>query len=72
MPWIAAAAAAFTFSSLWVLMAPEGQASAWALAASALGAVLAAGLALNRSQLARYRERHRPLAGPRRGARLPS
>lgn len=74
VPWVVAVAAAFAFSTLCVFMAPEGNVGGWALAASALSAALAAGLALNRSrdQLARYRDSHKQLAGPRRGAQLPS
>jgi hypothetical protein len=74
LPWVVAAAAAFAFVTLCLFMAPEGRVSAWALAASALSAALTAALVLNavpRDQLARYRARHKPLAGPRRGARLP-
>jgi ABC-type cobalamin transport system permease subunit len=74
LPWAVAAAAAFAFVTLCLLLAPEGRVSAWALAASALSAALTAAAVLNavtRDQLARYRARHKPLAGPRRGARLP-
>jgi ABC-type cobalamin transport system permease subunit len=74
LPWAVAAAAAFAFVTLCLLMAPEGRVSAWALAASALSAALTAAVVLNavtRDPLARYRARHKPLAGPRRGARLP-
>jgi hypothetical protein len=74
LPWAVAAAAAFAFVALCLLMAPEGRVSAWALAALALSAGLTAAVVLNavtRDQLARYRARHKPLAGPQRGARLP-
>jgi hypothetical protein len=74
LPWVIAAAAAFALVTLCLFMTPDGRIGTWALAASALSAALTAAAVLNaipRDPLARYRARHKPLAGPRRGARLP-
>ena len=73
--WVAAVSGAFAFGTLCVFGAPEGPISPWAIAASVSAAALTAGVALSRvqrDQLARYRRRHKPLSGPRGGARLPS
>jgi hypothetical protein len=72
--WGVAAAAAFAVSALGVIAAQDGKLSVWALVAFAWSAAMLAGLGHHLSQhdaATRYRQHHKPLAGPRPGAELP-
>lgn len=72
--WGAAAAAALAVSVLAVAAAQDGKLGVWALVAFAWSAALLAGFGHHLTQqdpISRYRQQHKPLAGPRPGAELP-
>lgn len=71
--WLAATALAVAACSVWLLGGPNAVASPWMVLPFALtgGLLIAvARYALRDSPRARYRRCHKPLAGPRPGARL--
>lgn len=73
---ILAVVVAFAVCALWIADAQSGTVSAWAIlpffwSAAAL-AVLGHYLARWRAPVTHYLARHKPLAGPREGAELPS
>jgi hypothetical protein len=73
--WALGAAIALALTGVSVLMAGEGLLPPWALVAFMWSAAMVAGLAHHLAApdpCTRYRLRHKPLAGPREGAQLPS
>ena len=74
LPWMLAAASAFSFSALLVFANPEDGIGHWGLAAFVLSVMLCVGLMLSQGRaghMARYRQRRGSLSGPKPGARLP-
>jgi len=73
--WALGAVVALILSAISIWWAQDGQMQAWALVSFVWSVAMLAGFAHHlgaRDALTRYRERHKPLAGPREGAQLPS
>jgi hypothetical protein len=73
--WTLGSAAALGLSTLSVLVAEDGRMSPWALVSFMWSVAMLAGLVHHlggQDAMTRYRLRHKPLAGPREGAQLPS
>jgi len=73
--WALGAAAAAGVSALGIVAAEEGRLAAWALVSLLWCAAMLSGLVHHLREgaaLDRYRLHHKPLAGPREGAQLPS
>lgn len=72
--WAVAAAGALALSVLSLMAAPDGVPGVWALLPFMLTAGILAGLVhvlARQDPATRYHLEHKPLAGPRPGARLP-
>jgi hypothetical protein len=73
--WALGAALALSVSGLSVMAAEDGRMTPWALVSFMWSVAMLAGLTHHlgaRDAMTRYRLRHKPLAGPREGAQLPS
>lgn len=73
--WLGATFCAFLLCGVWVLADPTGQPSPWAAAVmlSMTGVVMASiqWITQRADPVLRYQRTHKPLSGPRPGARLP-
>lgn len=73
--WALGAAAAAGVSAHWIVSAGDGRLTAWALVSLLWCVAMLTGFVHHLREgapLERYRLRHKPLAGPREGAQLPS
>ncbi|HWB44470.1 MAG TPA: hypothetical protein VG900_03450 [Hyphomicrobiaceae bacterium] len=73
--WFFAAAGLFMLGTLWAIGFGQGLQKVWPFIPVLLGAVMLAAVAhyltLQQDPLRTYRQRHKPLAGPKPGAALP-